>query len=143
MTVLIIKLTTALGIKATVSQYLFITAVYPGFQSARLSVHCPVVRTGSPHSLTRKRVLLPLPFRSKGGDTLACGGSGRGTQFHRKDRHSGTLCVYNPSTVEGINSLTLPHSCHEKFRHPYRMQKECVQRTPLRDLYHLRSCQHF
>ncbi len=35
----------------------------------------------------------PPPFGSKRGDTLACGGGGGGTQFHRRDRHSGTLCI--------------------------------------------------
>jgi hypothetical protein len=49
---------------------------------------CPVV---CPPPLTRKRVLLPL-FGSK-GDTLACGGRGGGTQFRRRDRHPGTLCI--------------------------------------------------
>jgi hypothetical protein len=40
-----------------------------------------VVRIGSPHPLTRKRVLLPL-FGSKGGDTLACWGGGGGPNSH-------------------------------------------------------------
>jgi hypothetical protein len=35
-------------------------------------------------------------FGSKRGDTLACGGGGGGTQFRRRDRHSGTH--YNLST---------------------------------------------
>jgi hypothetical protein len=77
-------------------------------------------------------------------DTHSRAGEGVGGPNSTEGTDSLVLYVfYNPSTVEGINSLTLPHSCHEKFRHPYRMQKECVQRTPLRDLYHLRSCQHF
>jgi hypothetical protein len=38
---------------------------------------------------------------SKGGDTLACGEGGVGTQFRRWYRHSGTLGVlyYNPCTI--------------------------------------------
>jgi hypothetical protein len=60
----------------------------------RCQAFCPVVGNGSPHPLTRKRVLRP-PVGSKGGDTLACGGSGGGgrNQFRRRDRRSGTLSV--------------------------------------------------
>ncbi len=38
-----------------------------------------------PPSLTRKGVLLLPPFRSKGGDTLACGGWGWMDHFRRRD----------------------------------------------------------
>ncbi len=60
----------------------------------RCQAFCPVVGNGSPHPLTRKRVLQP-PVGSKGGDTLACGGGGGGgrNQFRRRDRRSGTLSV--------------------------------------------------
>ncbi len=50
----------------------------------------PAVRIGSP--LTRKRVLLPC-FGPKGEIFWACGGGGGGTQFRRRDRHSGILCI--------------------------------------------------
>jgi hypothetical protein len=33
------------------------------------------------------------PPRVQGGDTLACGEGGGGTQFRRRDRCSGTLCI--------------------------------------------------
>jgi hypothetical protein len=42
-----------------------------------------------PQSLTRNP-----PFGSKGGDTLACGGGGGGTQFLRMGRHSGSWYRY-------------------------------------------------
>ncbi len=38
-------------------------------------------------------ILAPPPFGPKGGDTRACGGGGGGTQFWRRDKHSGTLCL--------------------------------------------------
>ncbi len=38
------------------------------------------------------------PPSSKGGDTLACGEEDGGSQFRRRDKHSGTLC--NTSTAK-------------------------------------------
>jgi hypothetical protein len=60
----------------------------------------PVVRIGSPHSLTRKRVLL-LPHGSMGGNTLACGGGG--VRGPNSDDGTDILAVYvgllyNPAT---------------------------------------------
>ena len=65
----------------------FIQLASQNVKSARLSVYLPELGP-----LIRKRVLLPL-FGSKRGDTLACGGGRGGTQFQRRDRHSGTLCI--------------------------------------------------
>jgi hypothetical protein len=50
-------------------------------------------RIGSPRPLTCKRDLAPPPFSSGegGGGTLACGRGGGGSQFGRRNRHSGTL----------------------------------------------------
>ncbi len=47
-----------------------------------------------------------LPSLSpRGRHIFACGGGG-GTQFRRRNRHSGTLCIlqYNPSTVSAVVS---------------------------------------
>ncbi len=61
---------------------------------------CPFVRMGSPPPHSQGSVA--SPFGSKKWDTLAWGaGEGAvGTQFRRRDRHSGTLCVlqYTHST---------------------------------------------
>ncbi len=63
---------------------------------------CPFVGIGSLQPLPRKRVWLPPPLGPKWGewDTPACVGVGGGTQFRRRDRNSGTLCIqyYNPCT---------------------------------------------
>ncbi len=52
----------------------------------RLPGSLQVVWIGSPHPLTRKGVLLIPHLGPRGGDTLACGGWGGGTQFQRRDR---------------------------------------------------------
>jgi hypothetical protein len=52
----------------------------------------PVVRIGSSRPLTHKRVM-PPPLRFRGGDTLACGREGEGTQLGQRGRHS------SPSTA--------------------------------------------
>jgi hypothetical protein len=44
---------------------------------------------GLPHPLTRRRVYSNSPL-VLGGDTLACGRGGEGSQFGRGDRHCGT-----------------------------------------------------
>jgi hypothetical protein len=54
---------------------------------------CPVVRIGSPAPSPASECCCPLPFGSKGGDTLACGGSGRGDPIPPKGQalwYSGT-----------------------------------------------------
>jgi hypothetical protein len=70
-------------------------------QSARLSLQSSELSPTRP--LTRKRVLLHPPLvPGGGGDTLAGGSRGLGSQFGRWDRHSDTLgnVLYNPSTSE-------------------------------------------
>ncbi len=58
-------------------------------QRARLSVQSSELGHPTPSPASEC-----CPTReSKGGDTLACGGGGGGTQFRRRDRHSGTLCI--------------------------------------------------
>ncbi len=59
------------------------------------------LRIGSSRLLTSKRVL-PLPLGSQGG-TLACGRGGGGSQFGRRDRHSGTLSI-----VCSLHTCNLP-----------------------------------
>ncbi len=49
----------------------------------------PVVRIGSPRPVTCKRVVVP-PLDPRGG-THSLREKGRGSQFGRRDRHSGTL----------------------------------------------------
>ncbi len=58
---------------------------------------CPFIRIGSP--LTQASVASPLDPRGE-TDSLAGVGSG-GTQFRRRDKNSGTLCIlqYNPSAA--------------------------------------------
>jgi hypothetical protein len=65
-------------------------------QIAKLSV--PSSELGPPPPPTSECC---SPLGSTGGDTLACEGGGGGTQFRRRDRHSGTLCILynNPSTL--------------------------------------------
>jgi hypothetical protein len=61
-----------------------------GLQRTEYQSFCP--RIGSPQPLPRNRVCLPLGPMWWGVDTLACGvGGGRGTQFKRLDRKTGTL----------------------------------------------------
>ncbi len=53
----------------------------------------PVVQTGSPpHSLNHKGVLL-LPPLGPRKEAHSLAGKGWGTQFRRRYRHSGTLCI--------------------------------------------------
>jgi hypothetical protein len=40
-------------------------------------------------------IVAPSPFGSKEGGTLDCGGGGGWPQFRRRDKHSGTLCMYS------------------------------------------------
>ncbi len=54
---------------------------------------CQFVRIWSPHPLIRKRGLIPLPFGSRGETHSLAGEGGWGTQFRRRDRHSGTLRI--------------------------------------------------
>jgi hypothetical protein len=60
-------------------------------KSARLSLQLPELAPPAP--LFCKRVLPPPLFWLQGGDTLACGRGGRGSQFGLRDRHSGTLGI--------------------------------------------------
>ncbi len=58
----------------------------------RLEYHsvCPIVRIGTPHTLSRK--LVCPPRNQRGGDTLACGRvRGRGPQFGRLEKKPSTL----------------------------------------------------
>ncbi len=59
-----------------------------------------VVRIGSPHPLTRKGVLLLPPLGQRGRHTRLMGRGCGGTQFRRRDSHSGTLCILYPSTLK-------------------------------------------
>jgi hypothetical protein len=56
----------------------------------RVKAFSQVVRVGSTHPLPPRGVAFP-PLGTEGGDTLACGGGDGGTQFRRRDRHSGTV----------------------------------------------------
>ena len=72
-------------------------------KSARLSVYLSELGP-----LIRKRVLLP-PFGSKRGDTLACGGGRGGTQFQRRERHSGTLCILETFICVTLEIYGIPY----------------------------------
>jgi hypothetical protein len=50
---------------------------------------CLFAWIGPPHP----QASVAPPFGSKRGDTLAYGGGRGGTQFQRRDWHSGTLCI--------------------------------------------------
>ncbi len=76
-------------------------------QSRQCASLSPVVRIGSPHPFTRKR-----SSGSKGvGNTPACERGGGGSQFGRRDRHSGTLGLVKPLNARWFGSLEL--CCHE------------------------------
>ncbi len=62
-----------------------------GSQNARLSFSRP--NYGSSRPLARKRVLPSPQLVPWGEDTLACGREGGGSQFGRRDRHTGTLGI--------------------------------------------------
>ncbi len=68
------------------------------YRGARLSIQSPEL--GHPYLLILKRVLPPLLFGPKWGDTLDFARGGGWTQFRRSDIHSGTLgfLYYNLST---------------------------------------------
>ncbi len=78
-------------------QYLVITAVLvqskaQSIQSARLSIQSSEL--GPPAPSPGSECCCPLPFRSNGGHTFACGRRGGGTQFHRRDWYS--MCFIIP-----------------------------------------------
>ncbi len=57
-----------------------------------------------PHPLNRKRVLLPPPIGSKGGDTLACGG-GRGEDLiSTQDRHTLWYSMYTILPLRSVRT---------------------------------------
>jgi hypothetical protein len=72
----------------------------------------PLVGIGSPHPLTRKRVLLPL-FGFKGRDTLAFGGSGWGMGVPNSDEGTDTLVL----NVRILQSLYAPETACLKLFH--------------------------
>jgi hypothetical protein len=72
----------------------------------------PVVRIGSP-----TKGVAPL-FGFKGRDTLSCGGGGGRTQFRRRDRHSGTLCMYTKIP------LRVKEYCVSSRRHLFFQEKQ-------------------
>jgi hypothetical protein len=46
-----------------------------------------------PSSHPQSSVVATAPFGSKGGNPLVCGGVGGGSQFGRRDRHSGAAYI--------------------------------------------------
>ncbi len=77
-----------------------LTDVAQSIQSARLSVHCPVVKIGSPHPLTPQASVAPSSIGSKEVDTLAYG---RGTN---SNNGTDTLVLYEMWYVVLPQSLT-------------------------------------
>jgi len=67
-----------------------------------------VVRISSPRPHTHKRVFFALPpLVPSGGDTLACGRVGGGSQFGRRDRHSGILGIVQYNCLSEYNFSTV------------------------------------
>ncbi len=85
----------------------------------------PLVRIGTLRPLTRKRVFPPPPLIPRGTQSLAGEGAG-GSQFGRRDRHSGTLGIvwslYFPLLMVVMNwicKMTHVRTCMQIYQYDW------------------------